>query len=643
MGFQPFGRLGTPFVTADPRNITTSRTFKAEVYFEKDAVFSSGASAQAAARSANFSITNETGWGLFGDGTSYLFGDVTIGADLYSANWVPTPPSDLSSGPVVSATGYYLDHSAGAAQFQKVYAEGGELGTLDITGTLEVKDGAVLRTQTGSGDGYLELAGTSSNYIKFFTEHADETTPPSLWVTNWGVNGWSAILGAGQESPSSDQVTLTLASPSLASLFGYGAALATQYSDLQLTGYVDVNINAVTNDINLTANADINVSGSKMIFGGGMDLEMGANSYIKAYSGGDLVFANGAGTSVAYWNHASNAWIYNNAILVNNRIKTGGTTWTILPWSTSTIELGNYGSVGTQGSFATDLSWNFERNTSSGYTSKSVNSYTGAANIRLGSTGILFGVDSSFTAGSLPTTRIAITTAGALDFKGVVNITDDGVQRFGGDASYTNMHDPSGNKKFWVGTVNMYYNANTHHFRDSSSNLFVQFVDGTASTSVLKLRDGLTNVGNHETLRLNRGTGTTMQFVGYYSSYIKDPVTGETRKKKVVPLCLDHNRFWNRDWFMDLRPIKYDRVDGPQKPGYIQRELGFSIENLSKNTELLTTKGSQRGGSPDEYAILAVTVDFVQYQERQISALKCELQELRSMVQSLHEQLPTTR
>ena len=82
----------------------------------------------------------------------------TLRGDIRSFNW--DGGSDLSSGADTGATaGFLLDSSAGAAQFQTVYAEGGEIANLTITGTLTFGTGAVLRT-AASGK-RLELAQAS--------------------------------------------------------------------------------------------------------------------------------------------------------------------------------------------------------------------------------------------------------------------------------------------------------------------------------------------------------------------------------------------------------------------------------------------------------------------------------------------------
>lgn len=179
-----------------------------------------------------------------------------------------------------------------------------------------------------------------------------------------------------------------------------------------------------------------------------------------------------------------------------------------------------------------------------------------------------------------------------------------------GDPSYTFQN---------AQTAGMYWDGSKVMFQTSSSYAGGFVYGGSASS--LYLRDGLTDVGNHETLRLNRGSGTTLQAVGYYSSW-------SYLKKNIKPLN-DQKRkthYWRREWFMDLEPVGYQRRVNetfrdeafPEE----QTELGFTIENLIENTNLLTTKGSRVGDSPDEFALLAVTVDYVQHLEQRVAELE---------------------
>lgn len=144
----------------------------------------------------------------------------------------------------------------------------------------------------------------------------------------------------------------------------------------------------------------------------------------------------------------------------------------------------------------------------------------------------------------------------------------------------------------------------------------LRLTNGGAGSSVF-MRDGLTDVGNHETLRLNRGTGTTLQAVGYYSSH-------RAQKREIVPLA--QSKLWNREWYDDLRPVKYRRRSTQQ------REFGFIIEDLAEIGSglgrFLTTKGEQVGDSPDEIALLAVTVDAVIDLRARVRELESRLERL---------------
>ena len=73
---------------------------------------------------------------------------------------------------------------------------------------------------------------------------------------------------------------------------------------------------------------------------------------------------------------------------------TGQSSFTVEPWANSTITLGDYGSIGTQGSYRTTMAWNFERGVDSGSGSPwdhlDVNSYPQAGAIEIGNSGIIF-------------------------------------------------------------------------------------------------------------------------------------------------------------------------------------------------------------------------------------------------------------
>ncbi len=617
MAFIRLGEVGNVFRQSNPLVTSTEHTFKRVVYFEEDAVFSSGASAQALVRSANFSVTNETGWGGDGAGNWWFYGtvifgdDVTFGSDLWSSNWASgggSVPDDLSGGANASATlGYYLDHSAGAAQFQNIYAEGGQIENLSITGALTLATGGIIRT-AASGQ-RVELAETELDALRFYTGNVNESSAGGITIsTGETMSIWGPKM-SGDFFSNYIQITGGSTTPGFHFLTTNGEfRVSTWDNDIVLNTYSNNPGTANTSDIRLEAGGRVQVE-----FGHNTSEDFRVVDWVNSgvvrfkVASSDILFYDNGGTVKSYWDESLNLWRYATDIridsgndLFTHKVHTGGTSWTQEPWSSSTIELGDYGAIGTQGSFALDLAWNYERNTSSTWSHKNVNGYAEAGGIRIKNDGIsfLFDLDYSTTHSAIPTTIFRM------------------------DVATQNQS-------------RLYGNSTTQWFEIDTTNGWFQFfiasqeqmrIDDAGSSSALRLNDGLTNVGNHEVLRLDRGSGTVMREVGYYSSYIRNPETGKREKFKVLPLSLNH-RFWQREWFMDLRPIKYDRhISAAQKAGhhpwYIQRELGFSIENLSQHTELLTTKGSERGGSPDEYALLAVTIDYVQHLEQRVAALE---------------------
>ena len=141
-----------------------------------------------------------------------------------------------------------------------------------------------------------------------------------------------------------------------------------------------------------------------------------------------------------------------------------------------------------------------------------------------------------------------------------------------------------------------------------------------ASDGHIYILEGFDSIGNHETLRADRFVSGTLSKVGYYSSWAH-------QKKHIKPV--NDRRRWKREWFLELEPVAYERRRGhhsdKDKDGYRPIELGFTIENLIENTNLLTTRGNRVGDSPDEFAILAVTVDYVQHLEKRIAELETKV------------------
>ena len=508
------------------------------------------------------------------------------GGYIESSNFVT---GALGDGWRIDSTGAELNNVvvrgtvyASAGEFTgTVTATAGELGNLDITGTLEMQSGAKILTAPDTGVHIEMSSGAYSNSLRFHTNAvAGEYSPGAISVTDWGASYGPTLTVFAPRSDSIDVGTsLILASKDFADGVGtgYGVSLT--------SGAGDAVISATRSGDKLQMFAHSNI---EMTTTGTGEVFLNPNGDVRFSPGGKSHFDDG------------DVQIDND--LFTQKVHTGGTAWTQEPWSSSTIELGDYGSIGTQGSYGTYLTWNWERGTDSAYHHKNVNSYNEA---------------------------------------GYIGIKNDGIH-MGFSLTYNTTHTTVPPRLFRfdtdnVGQSRMYGNNDAEWFEIDHDNGWFQFfvasqeqlrIDDAGSSSALWINDGLTNVGNHEVLRLDRGSGTIMRAVGYYSSYAKDPKTGATLKRRIVPLR-KRNNHWRREWFMDIEPVKYDRVqpknatqNRTRKDGYVQRELGFTIENLIKHTNLLTTKGNAVGDSPDELALLAVIVDKLQDVERRLQAVE---------------------
>lgn len=142
-------------------------------------------------------------------------------------------------------------------------------------------------------------------------------------------------------------------------------------------------------------------------------------------------------------------------------------------------------------------------------------------------------------------------------------------------------------------------------------------LDAGAGTGVYIHQD-LSDVGNVEVLRAPRTAGgANLVLMGYFSSWERDPDSGELRKDDILSLA-DSPR-WDREWFQAIRPIDFRRVSTGE------REFGFLLDEwkaTADDMKYLTTNGDKWGGQPHETAVLAATVLEVQDLERRVRALE---------------------
>jgi hypothetical protein len=133
---------------------------------------------------------------IYAEGGSFT--NVTLTGDLIADAW--DGGTDLSGGADGTATaGWFLDSSAGAAQFQQIYAEGGTLNDLTLSGNL-IMDGTGLISTASSGV-RIVVQGGSNNWISFYTDDNAEITPAYLVSATAGTDGTTRTLRLGALAP----------------------------------------------------------------------------------------------------------------------------------------------------------------------------------------------------------------------------------------------------------------------------------------------------------------------------------------------------------------------------------------------------------------------------------------------------------
>ncbi len=258
-----------------------------------------------------------------------------------------------------------------------------------------------LRGRTGTGDG----AG-----INLFGD-ADATHPGKAIFYSGGSarltidDGNVGIGTTSPETPLNIVTTNKLGSTFTGTVDGEG--LRVDQSDYSAGNYVSL-VEASYDDGQTAPHVRIGA----MFDGGGAHLAFGTSNN----------FGNGITNTALFIDETGNVGIgtttpnqvldVDGALSVRNKMVIGTSTFTQEPWSGSTIALGGFGSIGTQGSFRTSLAWNYERGTDSGWHALGINSYTSAAGIDLGNDGILFRADATYGASNQPTTRMIMTPAG---------------------------------------------------------------------------------------------------------------------------------------------------------------------------------------------------------------------------------------
>jgi len=193
-----------------------------------------------------------------------------------------------------------------------------------------------------------------------------------------------------------------------------------------ITGVTNISGNAGTatalatartiNGVSFDGTAD--VTGNTSITG---SLTVGVND-----TGYDVIFYGATADKLWKWDASADSVIVTGAVFNTAKMQTGQNSFTQEPWSNSTIALGNFGSIGTQGSYRTTMAWNFERGTDSAWHHLDINSDPQAGAVEIGNSGIIFRWQADFETdhADLPT-DVLIMDADAL-YPADDNVTDLG-------------------------------------------------------------------------------------------------------------------------------------------------------------------------------------------------------------------------
>lgn len=128
--------------------------------------------------SSNY-VAGTSGWMIDGDGDAE-FNSIVIRDDFFSVNWDGTEPANLASPDTGATVGFYLDSSAGAAQF---------MGDVYVGGDFLVLSGGTIRTEFEFAVGQTQAAELTSGGLFFESGQPDETDPGFLIAESGGSFG----------------------------------------------------------------------------------------------------------------------------------------------------------------------------------------------------------------------------------------------------------------------------------------------------------------------------------------------------------------------------------------------------------------------------------------------------------------------
>lgn len=260
-------------------------------------------------------------------------------------------------------------------------------------------------------------------------------------------------------------------------------------------------------------------------------------------------------------------------LAVRGKMVTGSSTFTQEPWANSTIALGDYGFIGTEGSYGTSLVWNWERGTDSGYYSLGVNSYTSAAAIHMRDDGIRFQYESSWGATSEPSVHTLMSDTELLTYKDIrIYNTNPGIVLQ--DSDSTGIHNGSilftDSAGTIMGRVTMNGNDDLSIRAEQSGSILYFWAQGSwrfsmTNSQFLPYVDDAYDLG-----------ASTKRFDDVYATNASIIATSDVRDKTDI-VDIDYGL----DFVNSLRPVNYRMND---RSGYegTRTHMGFVAQEVSE-------------------------------------------------------------
>ena len=330
---------------------------------------------------------NDLNTDVFDDTPTYSSLNIGTGLVL-NGNIRQSRGTIASSNFATTSTGYSLDAADGSIEVQHVISNGGLHGATITGGEMSIGDHFFVAASSSSGTDVVFGVGEHTG-IKTQSTSGDYSLA--------GVAVTTAASGSGggpfqvNKNGALTTTGITMDSVSLTTIQTASESFADNDTSLMTSAAIDDRINASTpSAAGSDHHVQFNDDGS---FGGTANLTFDGTNL----SAGKMIYASG-GLAMGL---------------------TTSSSFTI-PWSVSTINLGNYGSVGSQGSYRTSLAWNWERGVDTGsgspFVHLDVNSYPQAGSIEIGNSGILFEYDDDYetTHTTHPVIRARITSAGLI-------------------------------------------------------------------------------------------------------------------------------------------------------------------------------------------------------------------------------------